>query len=67
MSNTAWIPCAEKLPDYGILVLTYSEWDGYSTDYATTAGKFTADTLVQYEGPQGVTHWMPLPPPPKVE
>lgn len=50
-----WIPVAERLPDIGIEVLVYSEDDGICVDYYDGASF----------GYYGVTHWMPLPEPPK--
>lgn len=50
-----WIPVTERLPDIGIEVLVYSEDDGICVDYCD------GDSFVCYY----VTHWMPLPKPPK--
>ena len=50
-----WIPVTERLPDIGIEVLVYSEDDGICVDY------YGGDFFGYY----GVTHWMPLPEPPK--
>lgn len=50
-----WIPVTERLPDIGIEVLVYSEDDGICVDY------YDGDSFCYY----GVTHWMPLPEPPK--
>ena len=52
-----WIPVTERLPDIGIEVLVYSEDDGICVDYCD------GDSFVCYY----VTHWMPLPKPPKGE
>ena len=52
-----WIPVAERLPDVGIEVLIYSEDDGVCVDY------YGGDSFGYYD----VTHWMPLPEPPKGE
>ena len=52
-----WIPVKERLPDIGIEVLVYSEDDGICVDY------YDGDSFGYY----GVTHWMPLPEPPKEE
>ena len=46
---------AERLPDIGIEVLVYSEDDGICVDY------YVGDSFGYYD----VTHWMPLPEPPK--
>ena len=50
-----WIPVTERLPDIGIEVLIYSEDDGICMDY------YGGDSFGYYD----VTHWMPLPEPPK--
>ena len=52
-----WIPVTERLPDIGIEVLVYSEDDGICVDCCD------GDSFVCYY----VTHWMPLPKPPKGE
>ena len=52
-----WIPATERLPDVGIEVLIYSEDDGVCVDY------YGGDSFGYYD----VTHWMPLPEPPKGE
>lgn len=52
-----WIPVTERLPDVGIEVLIYSEDDGVCVDY------YGGDSFGYYN----VTHWMPLPEPPKEE
>ena len=50
-----WIPVTERLPEIGIVVLVYSEDDGICADY------YGGDSFGYYD----VTHWMPLPEPPK--
>ena len=50
-----WIPVTERLPDVGTEVLVYSEDDGICVDY------YGGDSFGYYD----VTHWMPLPEPPK--
>lgn len=52
-----WVPVSERLPDVGIEVLIYSEDDGVCVDY------YGGDSFGYYN----VTHWMPLPQPPKGE
>lgn len=60
-----WIPCKERLPEYGDYVLFirkncdvyvgyYDEKDTWNTDYEWFTG-------------ENVTHWMPLPEPPEKE
>lgn len=55
LEERRWIPVTERLPDVGIEVLIYSEDDGVCVDY------YGGDSFGYYE----VTHWMPLPEPPK--
>ena len=50
-----WIPATERLPDIGKDVLIYSKEDGVDVDY------YGGDMF----GYWNVTHWMPLPEPPK--
>ena len=52
-----WISVDDRLPDVGKNVLVYSEFDGVSVDY------HGGDSF----GYALVTHWMPLPLPPKGE
>ena len=54
-----WIPVTERLPDKRELVLAYSKFVKMKVDFITDNGKW-------YLTP-GVTHWMPLPEPPKEE
>lgn len=50
-----WIPVTERLPDIGKVVLIYSKEDDVEVDY------YGGDMF----GYCNVTHWMPLPEPPK--
>ena len=61
-----WIPVTERLPDKGRTVLIYSPKGGVAE------GKFHDDGWTQYRWSakmwkDEVTHWMPLPEPPKEE
>lgn len=61
-----WIPVTERLPDSGRCVLIYSE------DGMVAEGNYTAYDKKWYQfrwsvKGQKVTHWMPLPEPPKGE
>ena len=57
-----WVSVEERLPEYGKLVLTLSD-NGPEVDYLKTSDKFTQDHPTDCGMP--VTHWMPLPAPPK--
>ena len=52
-----WIPVTERLPEVRVPVLVY---DGEYVD-----GREFYD--LSYVSKYGITHWMPLPDPPKVE
>ena len=52
-----WIPVTERLPDFGVDVLIYSKIDSVCLSY------YDGDSFGHYY----VTHWMPLPEPPKGE
>lgn len=54
-SSPQWIPVTERLPDNGVEVLIYSQKAGACADY------FCDEVF----GWPDVTHWMPLPEPPK--
>ncbi len=60
----AWVPCAERMPEEGVDVMA---WD---------ADKFAQPFIAEWNGEywqevreyiplRNVTHWMPLPAPPK--
>lgn len=50
-----WIPVTERLPDAGKDVIIYSKIDGVCVDY------YDGDMFGYWD----VTHWMPMPKPPK--
>jgi hypothetical protein len=56
LSKPRWVPVTERLPDDGVYVLAYSADDDYMCVEARH--KFAAFQI---------THWMPLPTPPKEE
>lgn len=68
MADMNWIPVTERLPDtFGEFIVTVKKLDGtYYSDYADydpfserwTTGLF-------FDIGSKVTHWMPLPEPPK--
>lgn len=65
-----WIPCSERLPEYGVDVLVYSKsWEDHiqvahiqydGIMWELSDGEF-------YFSQSDVTHWMPLPEPPESE
>ena len=61
-SERRWIPVSERLPDLEVSVLTYY--------CGVCVGELYEDGAWEISGFEGfvleeVTHWMPLPPPPK--
>lgn len=52
-TKTEWIPVTERLPEFNENVLVYS----------AHTGLICIDANIQFD--RNVTHWMPLPEPPK--
>lgn len=59
---TKWIPVTERLPKYGEVVLIAFRWDAVDTGWCCEYG--WRGEYAPYEDGE-VTHWMPLPEPPK--
>ena len=58
-----WIPVSERLPEHGAIVLCHMsfdvatmQWDGHSRLWVSLFSDYEVNV---------VTHWMPLPEPPK--
>ena len=70
-----WIPVSERLPDTAERVLVCKTWlgqvykpeYGYYQDYPNQKGCWYVLTEFGYYPQREVTHWMPLPQPPKGE
>jgi hypothetical protein len=60
--NKRWIPVTERLPEKWQNVLTVSKNGSIDFDYICSSGGWYGD-LENQQNP--VTHWMPLPEPPK--
>ena len=58
----AWIPVGERLPDYGVSVITFDEIDGVTEDVYLENILVSGDA---WRDGNKVTHWMPKPLPPK--
>ena len=58
-----WIPVTERLPEELKPVLTLNE-EGYFSECGRWTGR-RWETTWEFEDLTGVTHWMPLPEPPK--
>ena len=65
MPLPAWIPVTERLPEEGAEVLAWTE-SGFSYVDWCLDGKWKVNSLVDSKH-EHVTHWMPLPEPPKEE
>lgn len=67
--QSAWIPCSERLPEEQEDVLVYMKSGMYKSihiGYAYNGGDWLIDGEFWYEeGDPSITHWMPLPEPPK--
>lgn len=68
-----WIPVTERLPDIGKDVLVMVHWRDYSEDMMCYGRKYKTRWYL-WNGELGellkgfdITHWMPLPDPPKEE
>lgn len=59
LSKPRWIPVTERLPEKHERVLVHSKRVKMKTDFINNDGKWYTTPLV--------THWMPLPEPPKEE
>ena len=75
VSSSKWIPVTERLPDTAERVLVCKTWlgtvykpvYGYYQDYPNQKGCWYVLTEFGYYPQREVTHWMPLPQPPKGE
>ena len=59
-----WIPVTERLPEEWQDVLTASKYGDIHFDYVCSSGAWYGDLEYPHDP---VTHWMPLPEPPKEE
>lgn len=58
-----WISVKDELPKIGEIVMGADCNGTVDIDYLTTANKFTCEYPEETDWP--ITHWMPLPEPPK--
>lgn len=59
-----WIKCSERLPDDSVPVIVYSpEWSSKPFVGYRRFGHWQGDRILS--APDGVTHWQPLPDPPR--
>lgn len=56
-----WIPVSERLPEKDVKVLTFGVY-GFSVNYRD---RFSGKWRGVNGKPEWITHWMPLPEPPK--
>ena len=61
--RNGWIPVTERLPEKDVKVLTFGVY-GFSVNYRD---RFSGKWRGVNGKPQWLTHWMPLPEPPKEE
>lgn len=66
LSKPCWIPVTERLPEAGERVLCYCRANIYEVMKMRTDGNWVYDMNHIYMH-SFVTHWMPLPQPPKEE
>ena len=59
--NNGWIPCSERLPENQLDVLVYERNRGVVIGFCASDGQWANDAI----NFSGVTHWQPLPDPPK--
>lgn len=64
-----WISVKERLPEEGVLVLTintvFAEYPEYKADYLVDFGEEKVWAHRLWDDHHKVSHWMPLPEPPK--
>ena len=61
-----WIPATERFPEENMRVIGFMAWKGI-TAIEFQNGKWYSVDHLQSLPDEAVTHWMPLPPPPKGE
>lgn len=71
-ASSKWISVEERLPEDDVIVLVWyaSEYGSYGMGFANFAKQFGTDTQGDTFTPKGmkeITHWMPLPQPPREE
>lgn len=65
MNNENWISVKDRLPDFNVDVIAYSHWGELRITRIDSSGEF--DTYPFSSDAHKITHWMPLPKPPKSE
>lgn len=65
LKRQRWIPCREKLPPNGVGVLIWDAIDGDVFIGSVLNGTFGVDGFEDEQFVWNITHWMPLPEPPK--
>lgn len=64
--KSKWIPVTERLPEQNTRVIGFMAWKGI-TAIEYQHGKWYSIDHLQPLPNEAVTHWMPLPEPPKVD
>lgn len=66
MNAPDWIPCADLMPIDSQDILIYDRYkDMYTAWYSTVTGKFYISESDSWVRKDAVTHWMPVPIPPR--
>ena len=60
-----WIPVTERLPECGVIVMVYDKEHGIYFSHRLYSHLQEKPFVCEYSGGWNVTHWMPLPMPPK--
>ena len=64
LAEQRWIPCSERLPRDNTRVIGYMAWHAMTTIEYQNGRWYSIDHLEPLPA-VAVTHWMPLPEPPK--
>ncbi len=62
-----WTNCEDKLPEEGVLVLTYDKPEKYLLDYIVYLDEIKKTYIWSRRNIDKDVHWMPLPEPPNEE
>ena len=60
-----WIPVTERLPEEWVTVLVNTKFGFIATAYIDITGKWRIAETREFMERRDITHWMPLPEPPK--
>lgn len=71
LERTRWIPCSERMPEMNDNYICVCRYGDNNKNYVSTLFFYATDPNPHFQG-EGycglkVTHWMPMPEPPKEE